>query len=116
MIATLNDVSAFNAPEKKPSLVSEDSCSRCLRQGYTYIFEDPISDPPFFKSFSADESLPTGQCCEVKDGEVDCITGQQAVRDILWETIAYKGLASGDTACVFVPEMKQLIQELIRIS
>jgi len=79
MIASLNDVAAFMTPEKKPMLVGEDSCSRCITQGHTYVFNKQKNDAPYFESYvPGGDTFPEGQCCDVTDRNVDCETTRPA--------------------------------------
>lgn len=109
MIASLNDVAAFMTPEKKPLLVGDDSCSKCITSGHTYVFNQQKNDAPYFESFApGGEAFPDGQCCDTTDGNVDCVTSHPAKRDLLWETLAYKGVAAGDEACKLIPRLQEI--------
>ena len=116
MIASLNDVSAFDTPTNKPLLVAEDSCSLCLKKGYTYVYDqssNSIAKEPYFKSYSVDQTVPNGKCCMVKaNGTYDCTTTVPAKKDIVWETLQYKGLQANDKFCKSIPRLRKIINDL----
>lgn len=116
MVASLNDVSAFDTPKTKLALVETDSCSTCLRKGYTYVYDTKAksnADPPFFKSYKSSETPAIGKCCEVDGkGKYTCSTSTDAKRDIIWETLQYKGLQEPDPFCKVIPELREIIDKL----
>lgn len=108
MIASLNDVTAFMTPENKPLLVGEDSCSRCITQGFTYVYNAQKVNSPYYGEFvPGGDAFPEGKCCDTSSGNVECSTSTPAKRDLLWETLAYKGVAFGDEACKLIPKLQE---------
>ena len=116
MIASLNDVSAFETLTQDDGspmpLISGDSCSRCIRKGHTYVYDDRSNSvvglndkmPKFFAEVEVGETL-NGVCCKVDAlGTWDCSgTPNQYERDQWWETLTYLGAEAEEAVCSLIP-------------
>ena len=70
MIASLNDVSAFDVIKKSSGdmfpLQPRDPCATCLRKGYTYVYDKAsksIQSPKYFHETAVGAADLAGKCC-----------------------------------------------------